>query len=299
MYPLRLRRKPESGANISPDAPKSGNAIFPLRNIYAAPASVWGRRDGDDPIFLQYGGLWDLDRRPALTVQPNAIKLQGLSNHAMTALFLNRAAGVLHDDRARVFDTLARSWRRVPESAQGGAPVDLLDAVRWLQRESGRPVRAPVAVVGAREATAAQLMAAEALGARLAGLGLAVLCGGLAGVMTAVAKGAAEAGGVAIGLLPEADWRDANPYVTTVIATGVGLARNAIVAEAGLCVVAVGGGYDTMTEMAFGMQFARKVFALENAPEVKGAIEVATVDAAIEAVARVALNLDGAEKPWR
>lgn len=217
----------------------------------------------------------------------------------MTALFLNPETRILHDDRARVFDATARAWRRVPESGQGGAPIGLHDAVRWLQRESGRPARAPVSVVGPREATAAQLATAEALGAGIAGLGLAVLCGGLTGVMTAVAKGAKEAGGVAIGLLPQADWRDANPYVTTAIATGVGLARNAIVAEAGLCVVAVGGGNGTLSEMAYSLQFGRPLLALENAPKVEGAREMASVEEALEAIARIALNLDGTEKAWR
>lgn len=217
----------------------------------------------------------------------------------MTELFLNKSHGVLHDDAHRVFDPVARAWRRVPETGQGGAPIALLDAVAWLQKESGRPARAPVSMIGPRDATAAQMETAEALGGRIAGLGLAILCGGLSGVMTAAAKGASEAGGVAIGLLPEADWRDANPYVTTVIASGVGLARNAIIAEAGLCIVAVGGGYGTLSEMAYGMQFGRKVFALADAPKVADAVELATVDEAVEAIARVALNLDGTETPYR
>jgi len=217
----------------------------------------------------------------------------------MTELFLNRMNHVLHDEAARVFDPLARAWRRVPESGQGGDPIDLLDAVRWLQRESGRPARAPVSVIGPRAATASQLATAEALGREIADLGLAVLCGGLAGVMTAVAKGAKEAGGVAIGLLPEADWRDANPYITTAIASGVGLARNAIIAEAGLCIVAVGGGYGTLSEMAYGKQFGRQVFALENAPKVDDVVELASVEQAKQAIARIALNLDGTETPWR
>lgn len=217
----------------------------------------------------------------------------------MTALFLNRERSVLHDDARRVFDPVARAWRRVPESGHGGQPIDLLAAVVWLQRESGRPARAPVSVIGPRNASEAQLATAEALGGRIAGLGLAMLCGGLSGVMTAAAKGATEAGGVAIGLLPEADWRDANRYITTAIASGVGLARNAIVAEAGLCIVAVGGGYGTLTEMAYGMQFGRPVFALENAPKLEGAVPFDTVDAVVDAIARVALNLDGTETPWR
>ena len=63
--------------------------------------------------------------------------------------------------------------------------------------------------------------------------------------MTAAAKGAHAAGGTVIGLLPDADWRAANPYITVSLASGVGMARNVLIAEAGLCLVAVGGGYGT------------------------------------------------------
>lgn len=217
----------------------------------------------------------------------------------MQNLFLNGGAGVLYDDGQRVFDAHARAWRRVPQAAAGGAPIDIEDAVRWLQRESGKPVRAPVSVIGSHRATAAQLLTAEHLGAEIAGLGLTVLCGGLTGVMTAAAKGAAEAGGQVVGLLPEADWRAANPYVTTVIATGVGFARNAIIAEAGLCLVAVGGSHGTLSEMAYGMQLGRPVYALADAPDVDGVVYLETVEDATAAIARVALNLDGTETAWR
>lgn len=217
----------------------------------------------------------------------------------MTALFLNRATGVLYDNDARIFDAHARAWRRVPTTAKDGAPIAITGAVRWLQRESGKPARAPIAVIGGRDATEAQLKTAEALGAGLADRGLTVLCGGLEGVMTAVAKGAAEAGGHVVGILPEADWRAANPYVTTVIASGVGLARNAIIAEAGLCLVAIGGGFGTLSEMAYGKQFHRPVFALADAPVVKGVAYLDDVEAALAAVERVVLNLDGTETAWR
>lgn len=81
-------------------------------------------------------------------------------------------------------------------------------------------------------------------------MGLRIVCGGLSGVMGAVAKGAAEAGGVVVGLLPEGDWRDANPYVTIPIATGIGEVGNAIVARAGLRLIAIGGGFGMLSEVA-------------------------------------------------
>ena len=94
----------------------------------------------------------------------------------------------------------------------------------------------------------------HALGRGLAGLGVVVLCGGLVGVMTAVSRGAAEAGGTVVGVLPNGDWRTANPWVTIPIATGIGVARNAVIARAALALVAVGGGYGTLSEIAFGLQ---------------------------------------------
>ena len=105
----------------------------------------------------------------------------------MTQLFLNRDTGRLYDGGQQVFDALSRAWRRVPQAAEGGDEVSLQDAVRWLQRESGRPVRAPVSIVGPRAATDAQLTTAEALGRAVAGIDLALLCGGLVGAMTAAA----------------------------------------------------------------------------------------------------------------
>lgn len=218
---------------------------------------------------------------------------------AMAKLYLNRETGTLYDSDARMFDAHARAWRRVPARADGGAETNPHDAARWLQRESGHPVRAPISVIGPREATPAQAEIAERLGAGLAGLGAAVLCGGLSGVMTAAAKGAAEAGGVVIGLLPENDWRAANPYVTYAIATGIGLSRNAVVAEAGLCIFAVGGGYGTLSEIAYGLQFGRRVYTLLDAPHAEGAQTLESVDAALDAAAAALLNLDSRESSWR
>lgn len=214
-------------------------------------------------------------------------------------LFLNRTAHILYDENARVFDTVSRVWRRVPESAQGGSEIQLFEAVRWLQRESASPARAPISITGPRDATAAELADAEALGHGIAELGISVLCGGLEGVMAAAAKGAHAAGGIVIGLLPDADWRAANPYITISLASSAGLARNVLIAEAGLCLVAIGDGYGTMSEMAYGKQFERPVIALQSAPYMDGVDRLRTVADALNAIARVALNLDGTETAWR
>jgi uncharacterized protein (TIGR00725 family) len=106
-----------------------------------------------------------------------------------------------------------------------------------------------------------------------------------------VSKGAGENGGTVVGLLPQGDWRDANPYVTVPIATGIGEARNAIIARASLCVVAVGGGYGTVSEMALALQFGVPVFGLFEVPPLPGARGVGDVDEALDQVAGVVLAL--------
>jgi uncharacterized protein (TIGR00725 family) len=165
--------------------------------------------------------------------------------------------------------------------------------VRWLQRESGAPSRQPIGVIGGHHATHAQLAAARLLGNELAKVGLTVLCGGRRGVMLAVCEGVAAQGGVSVGLLPGESIADGNPFVTVPIPTGVGLARNAIIARGALCLVAVGGSHGTLSEVAFGMQFGKRVFGLEGAPHVDGVEHLPTVEAAMVAVARVVLALDG------
>ena len=207
-------------------------------------------------------------------------------------LLLDRDGGALRHARLGRFDPEARVWR--PETASG-TPITLRDAVRWLQRESGRPCRPPIGVIGAREGSAAQLADALALGRGLADLGLVVLCGGLVGVMTAVSKGAAEAGGTVVGILPDGDWRTANPWVTIPIATGIGVARNALIARAALLLVAVGGGYGTISEMAFGLQFGKPVLAIGDAAPLAGVEALASADEALDRIARVVLELPAKE----
>lgn len=153
------------------------------------------------------------------------------------------------------------------------------------------PLRTPVAVIGTRTPTAAQSSAAFAMGRFLAGHGVTVLCGGRSGVMEEVCRGVAEAGGLSIGLLPDDEPEAANPYVTVPLATGIGVARNALIARAACCLVAIGGGYGTLSEIAFALQFKRPVFLLEGAPSVDGAQACTDADAALDAVARVILAL--------
>jgi hypothetical protein len=206
-------------------------------------------------------------------------------------LELDRARGRLVDGAGRRFDAPARAW--VDDAASGGTRVSLAEAVAWLQRESGAPLREPIGVIGPRDAGVEQLAAAAAIGAGLARMGLAVLCGGREGVMEAVARGVAQERGISIGLLPEPDAHVANPHLSFALATGLGEARNAIIARASFCLVAIGDSYGTLSEVALGLQFGKCVFGLAGAPLVRGVRACTDAAAALDAVARLVLALAG------
>jgi len=203
---------------------------------------------------------------------------------------LDRATGSLLDARGRRYDREAGTWHPAREGAAGTfESVDTIGAATWLQRESGFPRRAPVGVIGPRDATAPQLAAAEAIGAGLAAMGFVVICGGRGGVMEAVCKGAATAGGITIGLLPEPDDSCANRYVRIAIATGIGEARNALVARAALCLVAIGDSFGTLSEVALGRQFGKLVIGVEGAAQVDGVRHAPGPVEALQAVAQFAV----------
>lgn len=205
-------------------------------------------------------------------------------------LMLDARQKRLRDANGRAYDLATHQWQ-VDEGTVSGRRLTVVEALRWVQHDSGHPRREPVAVVGGRRAGVDDLAKAHALGAGLAKIGLVVLCGGRGGVMRAVCEGVASEGGVSVGLLPGDTIADANDAVTIPIATGIGLARNVLIARAALCIVAIGGSYGTLSEMAFGMSFGKAVFALRGTPAIDGVEIVASVDAAIDAVARVALGL--------
>ena len=200
---------------------------------------------------------------------------------------LDRARGVLLDSSGRRFDPVACQWQAAEKAMRPDAfeTVDAIVAVTWLQRETGHPLRVPVGVIGPRDATDAQLAAALEVGELLGDCRLTVICGGRQGVMQAVCEGVARVGGLSIGLLPEREATAANPYVGVAIATGIGEARNALIARASFCLIAIGDSLGTLSEVALGRQFGKLVIGLEGAADVEGVQHVAT---AREAVARVA-----------
>ena len=173
--------------------------------------------------------------------------------------------------------------------------VDITLFGRMTTSNAFEDTEAAVEVAHAISANEVQLEFAERIGEGLARMGITVICGGRNGVMTAVAKGASAAQGVVVGLLPDADWRAANPYVTVPIATGLGIARNAVLARASIALVAVGGGYGTISEIALGLQFGVPVFGFFDTSPVPGVRLVRDVDEALTRVAEAILALPGGD----
>ncbi len=121
-----------------------------------------------------------------------------------------------------------------------------------------------VSVIGQSTAGDRLVALGEELGERLANAGCIVVCGGMGGVMSAVARGVARAGGVCIGVLPELDRGAADPHLTFSICTGIGHARNLTVAASGDAVIALGGSWGTLSEIALARCAGRPVILLES-----------------------------------
>lgn len=121
-----------------------------------------------------------------------------------------------------------------------------------------------IAVVGASKATERDMQDAEQVGRLLGERAVYVVCGGRGGVMAAASKGCSQAGGTVIGMLPGDDRSDANEWVTIAIPTGLGELRNGLIVRTADAMIAVGGAYGTLSEVALGLQAGLKVFGLHT-----------------------------------
>lgn len=121
-----------------------------------------------------------------------------------------------------------------------------------------------VAVIGGSTCSPEESRIAEAVGRELALRGIMVACGGLGGVMEAAARGAYLAGGVTIGILPGNSREEANPYIRIPIVTGMGYARNAILVKSAQAVIAIGGAFGTLSEIAFALQYDLPVVGINT-----------------------------------
>ena len=121
-----------------------------------------------------------------------------------------------------------------------------------------------IGVIGASRADDELLRLAEEVGKEIASRGAAVVCGGMMGVMEAVCKGARSKGGLTIGIIPSDDKNDANQYVQIPIVTGMGVGRNVMLVKTADVVIAVGGEYGTLSEIAHALNIGKTVVSLRS-----------------------------------
>lgn len=148
--------------------------------------------------------------------------------------------------------------------------------------------RPHVAVVGPSQAAPRELERAESVGRALALRDAVVVCGGLGGAMEAACRGAKAGGGTTLGILPGPDRSAANEYVDVAVATGLGEARNAIVARTADAVIAVGGAWGTLSEIALALAAGVRVVGLDTwelargGVPAEGVVVAATAEEAVE-----------------
>ena len=149
-----------------------------------------------------------------------------------------------------------------------------------------------VAVVGASAATPEQERAAEEAGQSLARAGAVIVTGGGGGVMAAASRGAGAAGGVVVGVLPGGDRSAANEWVGVALATGLGELRNGLIVRVVDVVLAVGGAYGTLSEVALALATGVPVVGLDTWP-----IEGVQITDSVQAAVRRVLELAAGERP--
>ena len=148
-----------------------------------------------------------------------------------------------------------------------------------------------IAVIGAARAGASDCAAAEHVGRGIAEGGAVLVCGGLGGVMEAACRGARDVGGTTVGILPGTDRREANDHVEVAIATGIGEARNAVVVGTVDAVVAVGGEFGTLSEIALALKAGTPVIGVHSWELARTGTPVPGVEAVDSAEEAVALAL--------
>lgn len=141
--------------------------------------------------------------------------------------------------------------------------------------------RVRVGIVGGSNPEPHYLEMARRVGELVARAGAILVCGGLGGVMGAAAAGARQAGGLTLGILPGNNPDDANPDVDIPMATGMGYSRNSLVAMNSDVLIAIDGEYGTLTEIAYGNIYGKKVIGLETW-QVKGVIKATSPEEAVE-----------------
>lgn len=145
-----------------------------------------------------------------------------------------------------------------------------------------------IAVIGGAEASDEHLKIAEEVGSLIAKRGAVLITGGMGGIMTAASKGARQSSGLVIGILPTTEKESANPYVDIPIVTGIGHARNFIIARTCDCAIAIDGKYGTLSEIAFCLMYDVPVICIDTwqleAPVIEAKNAADAVDRAFKAI---------------
>ncbi|HTZ19127.1 MAG TPA: TIGR00725 family protein [Dissulfurispiraceae bacterium] len=137
-----------------------------------------------------------------------------------------------------------------------------------------------IGVIGAGHADPQLASLAEEIGRLVALKGARLICGGLGGVMEAASKGARAAGGMTIGILPFDSTEKANPYIDVPIATGFGEGRNIVIVRTADVLIAVGGEYGTLSEIAFALRMGKPVIGI-NTWDIRGIIKADSPEMAV------------------
>ena len=144
-----------------------------------------------------------------------------------------------------------------------------------------------VGVIGAGYCSPETELLAEEVGREIARAGAILVCGGLGGVMLASARGAQREGGITVGILPGDSFEDANPFIQIPVVTGLGHARNVLVVRSAQVLIAVKGGYGTLSEVALALKMGKPVVGLHTWDVSKKITLVATPQEAVNIALRL------------
>jgi len=148
-----------------------------------------------------------------------------------------------------------------------------------------------IGVIGAGDCSQELYALARELGRCIGRNQWVLFCGGLGGVMQGAAEGCSLEGGMTVGLLPGNDKDSANPFIKIPIPTGLGEGRNLLVVRASDVVVALSGGYGTLSEIGLALRIGKPVVGLKTWSGIDGIEYVESMKQAIKAVERHLLGL--------
>ena len=144
-----------------------------------------------------------------------------------------------------------------------------------------------IGVIGAGSCNNETYESARRVGIGIAAMGATLVCGGLGGVMEGACRGAHEAGGQTVGILPGHDRAQANPYVAIPIVTDLGQARNVVVVRSSDLLIAISGGYGTLSEISIALKIGKPVIGLTTWPDIDEVQYVSSAQEALNAAAAI------------